>query len=667
MATMSTTPLTLPEGLPAVWVSRLSIFRSDEDNDPIRSVELTPGLNVIWGMDQLTSEQVGKRRGPGNNVGKSTFVRLIRYCLGDLTFAKRKATAQIKSMFPKGYAGIIVYVAGEPWSVIRPFNEKLQSRASRHLTLEELLFAKKADLPYNEFLEAVREATTRRMGVPEDDDVSWRHLLAWCSRDQEARYCQFSEWRVPESEGRVAVSKESAIRLMRVIFGLDHENQAALTRQIAEMRKSAAEARRAAQDRRDRLKQRKDDEFRRLANLLGTAVANLSEESDFFSIAAAVKTSQEAHKHEMGEIRGELTILNEQAWNLVADLQAAQDSQQTYLAILDASRKAEDDLSVSENDIDTKGICRKALKPYTKCVHIKELQDQLRQEREDASGVVTPSGSRHQNITALLEKVEAVIADLEKQKQQLMVRRDEILLKHASLDRKHEDLQLQLDVWTRSKKAVEDISGDRIIQDNDDDAARKEAKAVELEEQLQQLTVSQVRRVTALGDLFDKMTTLALAGGIHGRLRYSKGTFCTHIMQDEELAGEAFGTTLQVLLFDLMTMISGCLGLSHHPGLLIHDSSREADMGQSLYDGILEMIAWLCAGRAKIPFQYIVTTTSTPPQSVPEKCIRLRLDCAEDEHMLFKERLRYVDLDEHIGVEEPEFGLNFSPEGENAL
>ena len=62
------------------------------------------------------------------------------------------------------------------------------------------------------------------------------------------------------------------------------------------------------------------------------------------------------------------------------------------------------------------------------------------------------------------------------------------------------------------------------------------------------------------------------------------------------------------------------------PAFLIHDSPREADLGLDLYHRLFLFTQWLEGVGNQPLFQYIITTTTPPPDEVKtETCLRLTL------------------------------------------
>lgn len=104
--------------------------------------------------------------------------------------------------------------------------------------------------------------------------------------------------------------------------------------------------------------------------------------------------------------------------------------------------------------------------------------------------------------------------------------------------------------------------------------------------------------------------------------------------------GEALGTST-VLAFDLACMLASMTGLGNHPRFLIDDSPRDADMEPPIYASLLQSIADLENLSDPIPFQYILTTTTRPPeklacdpygeqQTAIQKVDRRSVDCRQD-------------------------------------
>jgi len=84
--------------------------------------------------------------------------------------------------------------------------------------------------------------------------------------------------------------------------------------------------------------------------------------------------------------------------------------------------------------------------------------------------------------------------------------------------------------------------------------------------------------------------------------------------------------SLKVLAFDLAALCLSVEGETQIPAFLIHDSPREADLGKPIYHRLFNLIADLETTTDQPIFQYIVTTTTAPPDTfLGEPWMRLRL------------------------------------------
>src|SRR5262249_16900822 len=98
--------------------------------------------------------------------------------------------------------------------------------------------------------------------------------------------------------------------------------------------------------------------------------------------------------------------------------------------------------------------------------------------------------------------------------------------------------------------------------------------------------------------------------------------------------------SLKVIAFDLAVLALTIEGATHLPALLIHDSPREADLRLSVYPRLFDLAVEL-EGVGDAPlFQYIVTTTTRPPDAVlKEPWLRLTLKGAPADERLLRRDL----------------------------
>lgn len=124
--------------------------------------------------------------------------------------------------------------------------------------------------------------------------------------------------------------------------------------------------------------------------------------------------------------------------------------------------------------------------------------------------------------------------------------------------------------------------------------------------------------------------------GPDGFLQFDSNGLFDLIASSRENSGSEVNL-LKVLAFDIGAMLWSASGKSHHPRLLIHDSPRVADMSPVLYSAIFDLVAAAEGdGEGAVNFQYIVTTTESPPKDLHDEHLVLTLDASQQDGLLFK-------------------------------
>jgi hypothetical protein len=132
-----------------------------------------------------------------------------------------------------------------------------------------------------------------------------------------------------------------------------------------------------------------------------------------------------------------------------------------------------------------------------------------------------------------------------------------------------------------------------------------------------------------------------LLGSMTGRIDISMRGIRLALNEQDSMPGEALATSGTVHSLDLACLRASIGGLGFMPRLLIHDSPREGDLESHIYARLFSFAVGLEASfNGREPsFQYIVATTTPPPDSLPtEPYIRLRLDAREVDGLLLKRR-----------------------------
>ena len=107
-------------------------------------------------------------------------------------------------------------------------------------------------------------------------------------------------------------------------------------------------------------------------------------------------------------------------------------------------------------------------------------------------------------------------------------------------------------------------------------------------------------------------------------------------------AGAALSVMTTVLAYDIAALSTSVRGVGQHPRFLMHDSPREGDMDAPLFARLFEVVHELeeeFEDPEAVSFQYIVTTTTSPPDSLAIKPFVVEtLNAKKDKGLLLKRR-----------------------------
>ena len=140
---------------------------------------------------------------------------------------------------------------------------------------------------------------------------------------------------------------------------------------------------------------------------------------------------------------------------------------------------------------------------------------------------------------------------------------------------------------------------------------------------------AQYQRAHDLRNLYDKLLQRVVSPRYDGEIILPPHNDLDFRIKESAAgrAGEAV-ETLALVLADVTAMLWRVAGHGNHPGFLLHDSPREADLHSSAYNRFLCAILVLSQelGGKDAPFQYIVTTTTEPPKELLDAdVVRLKL------------------------------------------
>ncbi len=603
---------------PYLWVRRLVIW--GEPGTIVREIELRPGLNIVWSPDPGTSETAPI----GHGSGKTTFCRLLRYCLGEDSFAPQGQRALIWKMFPKGHVGAEVMLAGRLWVVVRALGDHKHDVVMQDGSFDAAF--REGVLPTG--IEPLRAAITstiigdaaKLMPAPIGENGAWEASLAWATRDQECRFGKHIEWRDPDTDSRSPVrgrSEDDRLTIIRAFIGALLPEEVAARRTEQEDAKAATAAReQSAQI---------DWSIRRSRNTLVGKLGGGSEpgtasglDGNAFKAAASAELAKllelpaEASTTNLERARSERKVASDELARLTSDLREVDvrtEVTNKTLAMLRAELpEAHARLAKEQNPVCP--ICEvpisKALADgcgiSTETCDLSALQVRIAKNRETVQ-------LQEAEIQQLATKKPTLLADAAIARQRL----ESFERTVVALERAFDDRSSAIRAAQRLLREAEDY--DALIVDRSKNTSSLEdieLRLTKTRETLAAHRASVADTIAHLSARFDSVLREFVPGDINGEVKLDGNGLALKV----QLAGErstAAIESLKVVAFDLAVLAMTIEGRTRLSGFLVHDSPREADLGASIYHRLFGFVARLEAFGPNPLFQYIVTTTTEPP------------------------------------------------------
>ncbi len=642
---------------PNLWISRVMILEK-LDQPPIRDIPLTKGVNIVWAEesdDDDTTIEIS-----GHSAGKTTFCRFLRYLLGETTFGTKANSDLIRKTLPEGHVAAEIHVRGKLYAVRRPIGTGRLSYFKEDSTIEQLLAepptgVSQADyvtkLGLGDFGNGMATQTIARTG----ELIEWEHILAWCTRDQEARFQNIYDWRSPRSESESRAfhfPKAGPLFAMRAILGLllpvELTSEADLSRLYTERERLEKEIGKAEREP-GYWMTHYEDELRSLVKASlpdnpDVDSAPVHGEGVLFTLPILAEQAVETTKSASSSTIEALTQLQNQLDELGAQIR----EKETTIAQLDSlfglNTAAQDELASDQNR-ESKDKLREFENqqcPFggiiiRDCSYVKDRQSTIKvADFQDARQREQAEARRAEEIQKQQEAQSALASDikvLKAQRDTTQAERDRtasILLDHDRQARKLQESNEALQGWLVRKLAGQE--SDILIRLREEQS-RLTNQIGALESNLVAVAQQHNQNLEALTAIFSGAVQSVLpASSYKGEVSLDNRELTFKIAHGPAMTGEAV-ETLSVLLADISCLVFGSVSDSVHlPGFLLHDSPREADLSLRLYRNVIRLTASLATHFQNIdqcPFQYVLTTTTSPPIELqgPE-FVKLKLNAA---------------------------------------
>lgn len=663
--------ITRPE--PVIWVRRLVIYAA-LNQPPIQDVVLHRGLNIVWSRDFAEEEETDAPVGHG--AGKSTFCRLLRFCLGDTTFGTSEQQKRIQEHFRDGYVGAEVIVEAQTWSVLRPFNRRKRDVARAIDSLQALIDDLPEEKTFSGYLEALDEAVCQPLAsreVPgEAEPLSWRHILAWCARDQHERYRDFLTWRSGESGSDMSCvpsTKEGRSLLIRTILGLTGDNEAEIRRDIDRIDCELKDTEAKMSSRKQELAFWRKEHDRRLHELLKLTKAPEVQDSGLFveNLKKEVASRSEAWKSQIQDIEGEIHELDPQIamhagqiYNLERDLKY---NEANLNGKQGTDRGLNSDLEEKRNRYEK--LREQASRPTESCYHLPTqplatcqlIQDHL----ANAPKEMATDSHRIEKHEALTEDEKQILRDRIRDIKSLLQghreKRDQMLDTRRKLERDGTRIQAQFDSaqehlnrWLELSKSLDDASQDADLADLAEEQSRLEDEKKQARLQLKEAEGQSDQTLRELENIFCGVVSSCLGKHFKAQIAFRDQQLTFDAFSKHSTGGEAIPSFV-VFAADIACVLAGSTGIGVHPGIIIQDSPRVADMSSRLYGPYLRTLASF-AEKFQGCFQCILTTSTEPPEQLRGKeYVVLELDIAKEEDLLLRKQLGLTEEQQSLFAE----------------
>ncbi|MCU1224609.1 MAG: hypothetical protein JWQ42_2702 [Edaphobacter sp.] len=629
---------------PKLWVKRIVIWR--EPNVVLRDIPMRPGFNIVWSPDSQTEDSP-----IGHGGGKTTFCRLFRFCLGEDTFASDDLRHRIGEVFPKGCVGAEIILDSKVWIVLRSLGHRRRDVVQEGGSLDDLFSGEHQATGMAPLVDAITQSilgdSPKLMPSSIGSESAWKALLAWITRDQECRFSHVLNWRSPESNSSSPVvnrSGEDKLLVVRAILGALSINEVAAQQQ-EELQSKNVTGKKSDLDRlkwqleRARVnvytKLRRDGEalsgtpvdvvlLKKAATEQFSKALNLPERVSSVDVEKA-RRERDVAKNEFNRLQGELKLLNGRI----------EEKQKIRPAIAAELPEAHARLLNENNPVCP--ICKvgidKALAEgcgiSTETCDLHSLQMEISRKRELLRALEQEISSLRQEEPAL----NAEVADA----QNLF---DEL---DASLRKIEQSMDVSSKSVRESQKLSEDVEEYEALLAEYDEAQSEASKNEDALEKTR-LSIAKHRDasftiILSLSNWFDIVLRELVPGDIRGSAKLDGNGLKLNV----ELGGYRSTVaieSLKVVAFDLAVLAMSMEKSLYFPGVLIHDSPREADLSEEIYKRLFLFAEKLEKSTSAPLFQYILTTTTAPPkafQTRPWLCLEVKGAPAE-------QRLLKVDL-----------------------
>ncbi|HET8554711.1 MAG TPA: hypothetical protein VFL78_07800 [Rhodanobacteraceae bacterium] len=620
---------------PRLWVETLWLLDSLDTSKPLREILLSRGVNLVLSAPSAEST--------GHGVGKTAFCQILRFVLEDPHWtADGSLLDELKHAFPEGAAAARVHIDDEAWTVVKPWRHQLGYRAARQAGWAAVAHDEVANehASYVETLKRTMVGSFPATTFPgTDQPIEWKHLLAWLSRDQNCRYLDYYHWR--SSGIGFPFPAKSPTTLMKMVLGL--LDDPGVLHQLKTQQKKLAQEEAKLEELRRRPDILRDHVKHQLAEALGQPESSPFRSTGLFpvhNLKALAEQRCEACNLELERCHSEREALELQRSRVLAqrepiarNLKITENKIAQDEALLAGNSKTLEELKKKPESLQAllPTLCTAGNVLFGDCHYVRK---QLETVSIDSQRQTVLRGSDadmyRQRIAKFSEAAATFRRQLEPSDRELM----EISNSLTELDNRRVDALAQRQQLKEAIKNFETY--DDIVESRSEwpELEQQKSQLRTLETQIDQLklqvrkasenyTARKAKLASAFDALAKKLPSISW-GVVH---EDEPRPFCLGNSHSAALA------VLEMLAGDFVCLADSANAESHHPGFLLHDSPREAELSEPVFWAFLSE----AVGQGDA-FQYIVTTSTRAPEAF-RQYVRLELGNHREDEMLFLQRL----------------------------
>lgn len=634
---------------PGFWIQDLLLLESitDPAAHQIRHFRLHRGLNILWAkpFDPDAADVGNAESFSGHAAGKTLFCRMLRYLLGERHLGNEIVQEKVASNFPNGWVVGTIFIGETPWLVGRPFEGKRGQFSVKGMTVDEFLQNPEPEKKdFEKFESALNEEVMRPLKVREFPDrpgeFNFQHWLPWLSRDQEARFGSASQWREASSgaEPLLTDSEERSFLVRAILNLIDPDEKKELTRNASLVRE------------RDKLRGRipilEDRAGTDLSKLrTGLKSSGLSDEfAESLSLEddLLVPTIKSRLDEKLRSVRA-----------LIEDIPSAQDVDKLQASLTRATvarAGLERDLTELAKGLEKLNADWASFSKEKQTEEMKKHFESL-DIPPGYCGAPIPVAEEHRPPCRLWQEWSKLPVDEKtgglspEAFNQEMGRR--VAQQRSQIETKKLEVNTAVSTETAAKQSLGDANEKRhnlfaylktqettfqglIGLAESAQSAHKEWKTSQTQlgkkddaidesyKKQQEIRDKQKGEFSTFSGYFEGICQHVLGRVIHGSVLTRKRLLQLDLSDRGPLTSAAI-ETIKVLALDLAAVWYAAEGKGFHPGFLIHDGPREADMDAWIYRRFFTFVTNLEAAYAtshEPAFQYIITTTEPPPEDM---------------------------------------------------